>query len=625
MHTYYFQGIAAESAVEFTSSWQEAEERPPGPRHPAAPRPPGDRPRGPPADPHRRRRPAAPGPARPPSCGARTVDRRGPLTCVIIEDMASRVSSPVLIGRSGELERLRAALARAREGRSGAILIAGEAGVGKTRLVGDFVEFAGPDGAVVLMGGCIALGDGALPYAPVVEALRGFVRGRARRARGGLRERPVRARPPRPRPRPGRGRAPGPGSSIGSAQGRLFELLLGVLERLAATAPAACFIVEDLHWSDRSTRDLLGFLVRNLRDGRSCSSSPIDRTSSTAAIRCCRSSPSWSGPAGSSGSSSRPFDRARIGRAARGDRRADLDAGLVESIHARSGGNAFFAEELLAAAGDDGRTRAAADPPRRAPGPGRRARRTDPGVPARRVRGRPARRSRAARRGRRHGRGGALRGAPRERRPAGPGARPDGRRASATRSATRCSRRRSTTTCCRASGRGCTRRSRGRSRPAPRRRHDPRGRARLPLVRGARPAARARVRGRRGRRRRAPATPSPRRWRSTSAPSSCGTRSPTPRRGPGATGSICWRRGRRGPVPRAARAVVAHRGGDPARRRGPADPIRAGLLNERLGRYAWIAGPGRAVQARLRRGDGPHPAEPPPRLAPGRSPASRRS
>ena len=41
--------------------------------------------------------------------------------------------------------------------------------------------------------------------------------------------------------------------------------MLGLLERLATRAPVL-FVVEDLHWSDRSTRDLLGFLVRNLRD-----------------------------------------------------------------------------------------------------------------------------------------------------------------------------------------------------------------------------------------------------------------------------------------------------------------------------------------------------------------------
>src|SRR5262245_20532092 len=47
---------------------------------------------------------------------------------------------------------------------------------------------------------------------------------------------------------------------------RLFELLLGVLHRLAEGGPVV-LVVEDLHWADQSTRDLVGFLVRNLRGG----------------------------------------------------------------------------------------------------------------------------------------------------------------------------------------------------------------------------------------------------------------------------------------------------------------------------------------------------------------------
>src|SRR4029079_2623632 len=51
------------------------------------------------------------------------------------------------------------------------------------------------------------------------------------------------------------------------AQGRLFELVLGVLERLSRIGPVVV-VVEDVQWADRSTQDLLAFLVRNLRDER---------------------------------------------------------------------------------------------------------------------------------------------------------------------------------------------------------------------------------------------------------------------------------------------------------------------------------------------------------------------
>src|SRR5712692_2042914 len=98
------------------------------------------------------------------------------MTAPIIDGMAGRVSSPVLIGRSNELERLHEALRLARDGRSSATLIAGEAGVGKTRLVTELAELASREGCAVLAGGCIDLGEGAMPYAPVVEALRGLIR-----------------------------------------------------------------------------------------------------------------------------------------------------------------------------------------------------------------------------------------------------------------------------------------------------------------------------------------------------------------------------------------------------------------------------------------------------------------
>ena len=52
-----------------------------------------------------------------------------------------------------------------------------------------------------------------------------------------------------------------------AGQGRLFELLLGLVQRLAATAPLL-LIMEYLHWADRSTRDLLAFLATSLRSGR---------------------------------------------------------------------------------------------------------------------------------------------------------------------------------------------------------------------------------------------------------------------------------------------------------------------------------------------------------------------
>ena len=274
---------------------------------------------------------------------------------LIIDRMAVRVSSPVLIGRSHELDRLRAALQLAHDRRSSATLVAGEAGVGKTRLVTELADLARGEGAVILQGGCLVLGDGALPFAPVVEALRGYVR-RADPAELEVVLGPGRSELARLVPDLGPvAEESAAGLSIGSAQGRLFELLLGFLERLATRAPVV-FIVEDLHWSDRSTRDLLGFLVRNLRDAavmlvftyRSDELhrrhpllpfvAELDRTGRIERLDL------------------RPFDTRESSAQLRAIAGRDLDTALIESIHARSGGNAFFAEELLVAAGEDGRT-----------------------------------------------------------------------------------------------------------------------------------------------------------------------------------------------------------------------------------------------------------------------------
>ena len=94
----------------------------------------------------------------------------------MLGDVASRVSSPVLIGRDAEVARLSAAIDAARAGRGQVLLVAGEAGVGKTRLITELEAVARPSGVQVLAGGCIPLGDEALAYAPIVEAFRGWIR-----------------------------------------------------------------------------------------------------------------------------------------------------------------------------------------------------------------------------------------------------------------------------------------------------------------------------------------------------------------------------------------------------------------------------------------------------------------
>ena len=279
----------------------------------------------------------------------------GRMTGAIIAGMSARVSSPVFIGRLDELEVLRAALRRAVDGQSGATLLAGEAGVGKTRLVSEFAELARTEGAEVLQGGCILLGDGALPYAPVIEAMRGLVR-RTDAADAEAVFGQGRSELARLVPDLGPVAEGGPaGMSLDSAQGRLFELLLGVLERLAARAPVL-FVVEDLHWSDRSTRDLLGFLVRNLRGA------PVMLLLTYRSDELHRRHPllpflaELGRAPGVERVELQPFDGGESASQLRAIAGHELNPTLLASIHARSGGNAFFAEELLLAAGEDGQT-----------------------------------------------------------------------------------------------------------------------------------------------------------------------------------------------------------------------------------------------------------------------------
>jgi predicted ATPase len=91
--------------------------------------------------------------------------------------MPARLTSSRLVGRAAELAELEAALAEAEEGRPAAALVAGESGVGKTRLLAELQRRAEEGGALVLSGEAIDLGgDSELPYLPLVAALRPLAR-----------------------------------------------------------------------------------------------------------------------------------------------------------------------------------------------------------------------------------------------------------------------------------------------------------------------------------------------------------------------------------------------------------------------------------------------------------------
>lgn len=160
-----------------------------------------------------------------------------------------------LVGRREELRALSAALDAAAAGSAGAVLLAGEAGVGKTRLIAETVARAQAAGFAVLTGRCLDTGEATLPYLPFTEALRGLAA-----------DRPdlVDAHPTLHRLLPGS--RPREDISAGErdlGQLRVFDAVLSVLELRSADDPVL-LVLEDVHWADTSSRDLLVFLASRL-------------------------------------------------------------------------------------------------------------------------------------------------------------------------------------------------------------------------------------------------------------------------------------------------------------------------------------------------------------------------
>lgn len=174
-----------------------------------------------------------------------------------------RPLSPEMIGRAGEMRVLAEAFAEACEGAERIVVISAEAGGGKSRLIRESTARLGRD-ALVLSGWCVEQSDPGLPFAPFVSVVRFLVKQRgapdvvALVGHEGARE--------LARLLPELGPTPTDGDP-GMARSRLFESLRLLLERLAARTPVV-LVLEDLHWADRATRDLLVYLARNLHGTR---------------------------------------------------------------------------------------------------------------------------------------------------------------------------------------------------------------------------------------------------------------------------------------------------------------------------------------------------------------------
>lgn len=170
------------------------------------------------------------------------------------------------MGRLTELGRLEAAFEDVIGGRPSVVLVGGDAGIGKSRLVEEFCDRARLGEATVLSGACVP-GDGGLPYAPVVGVLRGLTEQLASSERvelfafvGGSTGPPPAGEPDQPA---------GIFDSLGATYGKtaLFEQILGELIEAARRGPLVV-AVEDLQWCDSSSAQLLDYVVRNLADAR---------------------------------------------------------------------------------------------------------------------------------------------------------------------------------------------------------------------------------------------------------------------------------------------------------------------------------------------------------------------
>jgi DNA-binding SARP family transcriptional activator len=166
-----------------------------------------------------------------------------------------------LVGRASELSSLEAALVAAWSGRPCGVAVVGEAGIGKSRLIGELVRL------VLQRGGRVAAGQGyeteqVLPFRPWIEVLRSGPMTRDRTLLAGL----------TPRHRAALAQLLPEVEEPGSPDRRLDFLRLfeaiGTLVRASASRGPLLVVLEDLHWADEMSLRLLPFLCRQLRDER---------------------------------------------------------------------------------------------------------------------------------------------------------------------------------------------------------------------------------------------------------------------------------------------------------------------------------------------------------------------
>ena len=252
-----------------------------------------------------------------------------------------------LIGRAAELDRLSALAGVDPSGpRSGMVLLSGDAGIGKTRLLADLRARAGEAGWRVAVGHCLDFGDAALPYLPFTEMF-----ARLEVTSPGLSELLARQHPSLRRLLPDRQPVDGetPDRSQPTDRGELFESVHAAFEGLGADGPLL-LVIEDAHWADQSTRDLITLLYSR------GFATPVSVVVSYRSDDLHRRHPlrataaQWGRLPGMGRLELAPLPDTAVRRLVRALHPAPLRESDVHTVVERAEGNALFTEELVAAA-----------------------------------------------------------------------------------------------------------------------------------------------------------------------------------------------------------------------------------------------------------------------------------
>ncbi|HET7828148.1 MAG TPA: AAA family ATPase [Candidatus Limnocylindrales bacterium] len=262
--------------------------------------------------------------------------------------MTRRVSSPVFVGRREELRQIKAAVDRVDTGEWSIVVVAGEAGAGKSRLVAEIAAWSVERGVRVLVGHAVELGDVGLPFAAVSEAVRQLTPRELDMLAAAERRELARLVPGLASTHPAPVALHDEPAAI---QAAFYEHLRAALARISRERPVL-LVLEDLHWADGSTRDLLRYLARNLDAVRvtlllTYRSDDLHRRHPLGHVLADLDR------LGAERITLPPFDDEEVAAQAEGILGHPVDRIAAARIRARADGNAFFVEEIIAAGAED--------------------------------------------------------------------------------------------------------------------------------------------------------------------------------------------------------------------------------------------------------------------------------